>query len=92
VLVQGVLGGVGSLAAQLARRGGATVIGTVRRSGDVDQVGPSVEHVIALDDPDSADAIRANAPDGVHRTIEVALSENAELDAAVAAFGGVIAA
>jgi NADPH2:quinone reductase len=59
VLVQGVLGGVGSLAAQLARRGGATVIGTVRRSGDVDQVGPSVEHVIALDDPDPADAIRA---------------------------------
>ena len=30
VLVQGVLGGVGALAAQLARWGGATVIGTVR--------------------------------------------------------------
>ena len=92
VLVQGVLGGVGSLAAQLAHRGGATVIGTVRRAGDVDQVGPSVRHVVALDDEDPADAIRANAPDGVHRTIEVALSDNAQLDAAVAAFGGVIAA
>ena len=32
VLVQGVLGGVGALAAQLAHWGGATVIGTVRRS------------------------------------------------------------
>jgi NADPH:quinone reductase len=34
VLVQGALGAVGSLAAQLAHWGGATVIGTVRRSGD----------------------------------------------------------
>jgi len=92
VLVQGVLGAVGSLAAQLARRGGATVIGTVRRSGDVDHVDPAVAHAVALDDPDPADAIRAHAPDGVHRTIEVALSDNADLDAAVAAFGGVIAA
>lgn len=38
VLVHGALGGVGSLAAQLARWGGATVIGTVRRSGDLDGV------------------------------------------------------
>ena len=35
VLVQGVLGAVGSLAAQLAHWGGATVIGTVRRSDDL---------------------------------------------------------
>ena len=35
VFVHGVLGAVGSIAAQLARWGGATVIGTVRRSGDV---------------------------------------------------------
>jgi len=34
VLVHGVLGAVGSLAAQLARWGGAEVITTVRRSGD----------------------------------------------------------
>lgn len=36
VLVLGVLGGVGSLAAQLVRWGGATVIGTVRRGADLD--------------------------------------------------------
>ncbi|MGW0374636.1 alcohol dehydrogenase catalytic domain-containing protein [Streptomyces coeruleorubidus] len=34
MLVHGVLGGVGSLAAQLARWGGATVIGTVRHGSD----------------------------------------------------------
>src|SRR3954466_15034047 len=34
ILVQGVLGAVGTLAAQLARWGGATVIGTVTRESD----------------------------------------------------------
>ncbi|WTV63763.1 hypothetical protein OG438_42465 [Streptomyces sp. NBC_00035] len=42
VLVHGALGGVGSLAAQLAHWGGATVIGTVRRSGDLDGVDPAI--------------------------------------------------
>ncbi len=85
VLVHGVLGGVGSLAAQLARWGGATVIGTVRRSrrpGAVDP--PAVDHVVALDRPDPGAAIRAHAPDGVDRIIEVAFSDNVDLDAAVA--------
>jgi NADPH2:quinone reductase len=91
VLVQGALGAVGSLAAQLAHWGGATVIGTVRRSGDLDRLGPAVTHGVALDDEPAA-AIRAHAPDGVHRIIEVAFSDNADLDAAVAAPGGVIAA
>src|SRR3954467_14919246 len=38
ILVQGVLGGVGSVAAQLAGWAGATVIGTVTRESDLDQV------------------------------------------------------
>ena len=92
VLVQGVLGGVGSLAAQLAAWGGATVIGTVVRASDLDRVDSAVEHAVALDQPDSAEAIRAHAPQGVDRIIEVAFSENADLDAAVAASDGVIAA
>ena len=92
VLVQGVLGGVGSLAAQLARWGGATVIGTVTRSTDVEQVGSAVAHAVALDAAQPAKAIRAHAPEGVHRIIEVSLSDNADLDAAVAAPSGVIAA
>lgn len=93
VLVAGVLGGVGSLAAQLARWGGATVLGTVRTASDLARVDPAVVHAaVALDGADPAAAIRSAAPDGVHRIIEVALSANADLDAAVVANDAVIAA
>jgi NADPH2:quinone reductase len=93
VLVQGVRGGVGSLAAQLARWGGATVIGTVRREADLERVDRSVvTHAVALDSSDVVERIRAHAPDGVDRVVEVALSDNADLDAAVLAVGGVLAA
>jgi NADPH2:quinone reductase len=91
VLVHGVLGGVGALAAQLARWGGATVIATVRRHGDLPVV-PGGMHAVALDRPDAADAIRAHAPGGVDRIVEVAFSDNIDLDAAVAAGQAVIAA
>ena len=47
---------------------------------------------MALDDADPASAIRRVAPDGVDRIIEVSLSDNADLDAAVAAPEAVIAA
>lgn len=93
VLVHGVLGGVGSLAARLARWGGASVIGTVRRGSDLDRVdGAVVSHAVALDQDDPAGAVRAHAPDGVDRVIEVSLSDNADLDAAVVADNAVIAA
>jgi NADPH2:quinone reductase len=93
VLVQGVLGGIGTLAAQLAKRGGATVIGTVRQRGDLEQVHASaVAHAVALDQHHPAGAIRAHAPEGVDRIIEVAFSDNVDLDAAVAKQGAVIAA
>jgi NADPH2:quinone reductase len=93
VLVHGVRGGVGSLAAQLARWGGATVIGTVRRLADTTgatQLG--VAHVVPLDATDALDRIRDLAPDGVDRVIEVSLSDNIDLDTAVLRVGGVIAA
>jgi NADPH2:quinone reductase len=93
VLVHGVLGGVGALAAQLARWGGATVIGTVRRRDDLRQATDSgVTRAVALDQPAAVDAIRAHAPDGVDRIIEVAFSDNVDLDAAVAHNQTVIAA
>ncbi|WP_035804721.1 NADPH:quinone reductase [Kitasatospora mediocidica] len=93
VLVHGVLGGVGSLAAQLARWGGARVLATVRRGADLAQVDPAVvSHAVALDQGDPAAAIRAYAPEGVHRIVEVSLSDNADLDNAVVANGAVIAA
>lgn len=93
VLVHGVLGGVGSLAARLARWGGATVIGTVRRGSDLDRVdAAAISRTVALDQEDPAGAVRAHAPDGVDRVIEVSLSDNADLDAAVVADNAVIAA
>ena len=93
VLVHGVLGGVGALAAQLASRAGATVIGTVRRDADLPSAtGPAISHAVALDHPGAAEAIRAYAPDGVDRIVEVAFAANVDLDAAVAKNQAVIAA
>jgi NADPH2:quinone reductase len=93
LLVHGVLGGVGSLAAQLARWGGARVIATVRRSSDIEAVGPTLAtDVVALDQPDPAGQVRRYAPDGVDRVVEVAFSDNVDLDAAVVADNAVIAA
>src|SRR3954454_12865384 len=48
LLVQGVLGAVGSMAAQLAAWNGATVIGTVRRSSELDEIDDAVAHRVAL--------------------------------------------
>jgi NADPH:quinone reductase len=93
VLIHGVLGGVGALAAQLARWGGATVIGTVRNHDDLKHVNTAaVAHPVALDQPNPADAIRGHAPHGVDRIIEVAFSDNIDLDAAVVKNQAVIAA
>jgi NADPH:quinone reductase len=92
VLVHGVRGSVSSLAAQLARWAGATVIGTVRTDAEAGQVDQdTADHVVSLQS-DAASAIRRLAPDGVDRIIEVALSANADLDAAVVRNGAVLAA
>jgi NADPH2:quinone reductase len=93
VLVHGVLGSVGSLAAQLATWAGATVIGTVTHQRDLDRVDSSfVAHPVALDQKDRIDEIRCHASEGVDRVVEVAFSDNADLDAAVARNDAVIAA
>jgi NADPH:quinone reductase len=92
VVVHGVRGSVGSLAAQLARWAGATVIGTVRADAEADQVIPATaDHVVSLQS-DPARAIRRLACNGVDRVIEVALSANADLDAAIVRNGAVVAA
>src|SRR6267154_1453204 len=93
VLVQGVLGAVGSIAAQLARWAGARVVGTVRRTAQRDLVPAYVaSSVVALDHPDAVAQVRALAPEGIDRIIEVAFSKNVELAAAVVSQGAVIAA
>jgi NADPH:quinone reductase len=93
VLVHGALGAVGALAAQLAHHAGATVIATVRRTADLAAlIGPIAERAVALDRPDPASAIREHAPEGVHRIVEVAFSDNVDLDARVVRNQAVIAA
>jgi len=95
VLVHGVRGSVSSLAAQLARWGGATVIGTVRTDAELALAGKDVaDHLVSLQSGPAAAAtvIRDLAPHGVDRVVEVALSPNADLDAAVVRNGAVIAA
>lgn len=92
VLVHGIRGAVSSLAAQLARWAGATVIGTVRTDAEARQAGPAAaDHIVALAS-DPVPAIRHLAPDGIDRVVDVALSANADLDAAVVRNGAVLAA
>jgi len=94
VLVHGVRGSVSALAAQLARWGGATVIGTVRADAEIAAGQHLADHVVSLKPGPSgaAGAIRDLAPGGVDRVVEVALSPNADLDAAVVRNGAVVAA
>lgn len=91
VVVHGAVGGVGSIAAQLARRDGAVVIAVVR---DSDQLARAqrlgVKQVLLGDDPDLSRHIRELSPDGVHRIAEVDFASHINLDADILAIGGVI--
>ncbi len=87
VLVHGAAGGVGAVATQLARRAGATVIGTTRRPEQLVQVRAMGAHHALLDGPDLAHAVRRIAPEGVDRIAEVDLSAHIEVDAEVIAVG-----
>jgi NADPH2:quinone reductase len=92
VLVAGGAGAVGHAAIQLAAWAGATVITTVsseekavlaRRAG--------AHHIVNYRDADAADQIAALAPDGVDHIVEVAIAQNAALDAQIVANHGSIA-
>ena len=92
VLVHGVHGSVSSVAAQLARWAGATVIGTLRHGADTTRNDGGTDVPTVALDGDAADAIRRLAPAGVDRIVDVDFAGNVELDAAVVANGAVIAA
>jgi NADPH2:quinone reductase len=90
VLIHGATGGVGSIATQLARRDGAHVIAVVR-PGLIDRaLELGADHAFSTEDPNLASAVRAVAPDGVHRIAEVDFAAHIDLDADVLATGGVI--
>jgi NADPH2:quinone reductase len=72
---------------------GDSVIGTVRRASDVEMIDNQGDvAVVALDQPDPASAIRTIAGGGIDRIIEVAFSDNVDLDAAVAKNNTIIVA
>jgi NADPH2:quinone reductase len=91
VLVHGPAAGVGAIAAQMALRDGAEVIGVVRRPDQADRTRAlGIRHVLDAAAVDLVDQVRAIAPSGVDRIAEVDLAEHADLDARIIAVGGTI--
>lgn len=85
VLVSGGAGAVGHAAIQLARWAGATVITTISGPAKAHLAAAAgAHHVVNYREQDAAAVIAELAPDGVDLIVEVAVSANAELDAAVA--------
>jgi NADPH:quinone reductase len=91
VLVQGGAGAVGHAAIELARFGGARVAATVS-SEEKGRLAATAgaELVVNYRSEDAVEALRAWAPEGVSRVIEVAIGTNVELDASVLVEGGTI--
>jgi NADPH2:quinone reductase len=93
VLVTGAAGGVGQYAVQLARWGGATVIGTVS-SAEKAELARSLgaDHVIDYRDEDVAARVQAiTGGAGVDRIVEVAFGANLAVSLQVLKTNGVIA-
>jgi NADPH:quinone reductase len=88
VLVTGALGAVGRAAVAVARRGGATVIATVRHPDQVEAaLATGAHHVVDVSSEDLVEAVG----EPVDRIAELAFDRNVELDEKLLAYGGVIA-
>ncbi|MEV4537871.1 NADPH:quinone reductase [Asanoa sp. NPDC049518] len=86
VLVAGGAGAVGRFAIQQALAAGATVISTVSSEAKAELAREAgARHVVNYRSSGAADEIRAIAPEGVDRIIEVAPASNLALDLAVVA-------
>lgn len=91
VLVAGGAGAVGHAAIELARAAGAHVIATVSSEEKAAIARAAGAHaVVDYRAPDAAERIRAAAPDGVERVVEVGLRANLALDLAVCAPNAVV--
>jgi NADPH:quinone reductase len=91
LLIHGAVGGVGTIATQLAVRDGATVIAGIRDGQQARARELGARHVVVTDSPEAVAEIRAIAPAGVDRIAEVEFTSHIDLDAGVIAIGGVIA-
>jgi NADPH2:quinone reductase len=91
VLVQGAAGSVGSCAVQLARFGGARVIGTVRSVSDEPTAKSAGAHDVLVGDKELTSRVKALAPDGIDHIVEVAFGANIEADVELLKQGGSIA-
>ena len=91
VLVQGAAGSVGLCAVQLARFGGASVIGTVRDAADEAIAYGAGAHKVLMNDSELIGKIQAAAPDGVDHIVEVAFAANIECDIEALKSGGTLA-
>lgn len=92
VLVQGAGGAVGMCAVQLARRGGARVIGTVRSASEEPAARAAGAHEVVLNDQALTERVKALAPDGVDHIVEVAFGANIDADVEILKMGGSIGA
>ncbi|KQX74346.1 MULTISPECIES: NADPH:quinone reductase [Aeromicrobium] len=92
VLVAGGAGAVGHAAIQLARWAGATVVTTISSDEKAAlATAAGAHHAIDYTEGDTADRIRAVAPDGVDIVVEVSPAVNARLNQAVIKNGGTVA-
>lgn len=92
VIVTAPLGGVGRAAMAVARRGGATVIATVRHAEQVDAaLRAGAHHVVRLYDGNMIEQVQEIAPEGVDRIAETDLAGNLEADLEVLKYNGAIA-
>jgi NADPH2:quinone reductase len=93
VVVTGALGAVGRAAVAVARRGGATVIATVRSPGQIAQaMTTGAHHAIDVSSGDTAARVLEHTGGKeVDRVAEVAFDANIDTDLAILKIGGVIA-
>jgi len=91
VLVQGAGGAVGLCAVQLARRGGARVIGTVRAAAEEETARDAGAHEVVRNDQDFVASVKKLAPNGIDHVVEVAFAANIEKDLELLKMGGSIA-
>jgi NADPH:quinone reductase len=91
VLVAGGAGAVGHAAIELAKWSGARVIATASNAEKAQlSTDAGADVVVNYRDPDAADQVRAAAPEGVDRIVELALGPNLGLDLAAIAPHGTI--